>query len=327
MAEYKDETEHILEICLENMADRRWTLEECLNRYPAFRSEIEPTLRLAAALQQGQALRPRAKFRSGARSRMSERLKHSHRRTAPSRSRYTVPRRWVTYGAVIVAVLIFAASSAGTIYAADGSLPGEPLYGVKVGVEQAQLTFSPPGQAVGLRMAFADRRLHEAEILAARGDQADLKIALDGYDLLIDQVSQSLDSNTAEDVQSLTSIDQALSTHQARLQALLALVPEPAQKGISRAIEVSKHGQEQAVQAKQKHPKKPASEATPQPTPTAQPTWELTPTPTPTPTPIHPGQGNPNPPKGKPTDTPGNGPPTDKPGIKGSSVEGMRFAY
>ncbi len=83
---------------------------------------------------------------------------------------------WVAYvrrpiGIVVVAVLILALSSSGVAYAAEGTLPGDILYPIKVNViepVQLALAVSPEAKAA-LQMTFAGYRIDEAALLANDG--------------------------------------------------------------------------------------------------------------------------------------------------------------
>ena len=79
-------------------------------------------------------------------------------------------------------VLVVAVVGGGTAYAAEAAVPGDPLYAVKVNVTEpvrAALAFTPEAQADWHTKAV-ERRLKEAEVLAARGTlTADLKERLE----------------------------------------------------------------------------------------------------------------------------------------------------
>ena len=78
---------------------------------------------------------------------------------------FVLPRQFV---AVLVLVLVV---GGGTAYAAESAVPGDLLYSVKVNVNEpvrATLAVSPEGRASWHREA-AERRMKEAQILAARG--------------------------------------------------------------------------------------------------------------------------------------------------------------
>lgn len=74
-------------------------------------------------------------------------------------------------GAVIAAALILTLSSGGVAYAAQGALPGNVLYPIKINViEPLQLALATTPEAkASLQMAFAGYRIDEAALLANDG--------------------------------------------------------------------------------------------------------------------------------------------------------------
>ena len=83
---------------------------------------------------------------------------------------------WVAYvrrpiGIIVAAVLILVLSSGSVAYAAEGTLPGDILYPIKVNViepVQLALAVSPEAKAA-LQMTFAGYRIDEAAVLANDG--------------------------------------------------------------------------------------------------------------------------------------------------------------
>lgn len=71
----------------------------------------------------------------------------------------------------VAALLMLALSSGGIAYAAEGTLPGDVLYPVKVAViEPLRVALaSSPEASASLQMAFAERRVDEAATLAREG--------------------------------------------------------------------------------------------------------------------------------------------------------------
>jgi hypothetical protein len=73
--------------------------------------------------------------------------------------------------ALVALVLMLGAAGGGVAYAAEGSLPGDALYSVKVALVepvQTALIFSPSAKA-GWQMTLAERRINEAATLANQG--------------------------------------------------------------------------------------------------------------------------------------------------------------
>ena len=72
---------------------------------------------------------------------------------------------------VVAALLIVVLVGSGTAYAAEGALPGEPLYAVKININESMrvaLAPTPAGKAQ-VHAQLAERRVKEAEALAATG--------------------------------------------------------------------------------------------------------------------------------------------------------------
>ncbi len=70
---------------------------------------------------------------------------------------------------ITIFVLVFGGTGV-TVYAAQSSLPGQPLYGVKLASEDVRVSLPASRQTrIGLAMDLADLRLQEAQQLAAKG--------------------------------------------------------------------------------------------------------------------------------------------------------------
>jgi len=84
---------------------------------------------------------------------------------------------------IIVAIaLALVALGGGTAYASQASLPGDALYSVKLGTEQARMML--PGDDVARAeraLNFADRRVEEMLALADKGRSQDLGLAVGKY--------------------------------------------------------------------------------------------------------------------------------------------------
>ncbi len=226
----------ILAECLNAIERSELTVEECLQRYPEQRQELAELLEAAAQLQILPVVEPRRAFRMGARARLLERVatsRHLSWRDRLSRAwqafrrpSWAPPRlAWVP---AAMLVLVFLMS--GTAYAADGAIPGDPLYGLDMALEKAQLALrAQPEQAARLNLAFANERLVEAQSLAKAGDTAGLAVALDEYDALLTALASAVEaapegfSETLEEL-----IRDSLAAHEADwAQVFTALEPGP----------------------------------------------------------------------------------------------------
>jgi hypothetical protein len=251
----------ILEKCLEAIEIQGWSVDDCLAHYAAYRHHLEPLLKTAQRLRWGQAVSPSMAFQEQAVWRLRARLQHTDRppqkpslgRSTPFRAgppRFLAQPRFASVLIALLAVLVLSALTTGTIHAAASALPGEPLYPIEQTVEQVRLGLAAPPKALELRMSFADKRLSEAEQLGQKGDTSHMEEALDGYNQLVMDIMQTVDTDSsAGDLALLDGVNTRLALHEARLQALLRTAPPAAQAGLTRAIEAAKQGQEHAAQA------------------------------------------------------------------------------
>jgi Domain of unknown function (DUF5667) len=174
-------------------------LQEVLRRYPEERDELIGLLRLSVDL--GTLGPPAADpaFRLRARNRMLAAA--AERRRA---------QRWNPFGRLPRPVLRLAATAAlGAAVVAGGvtaaaasaaSLPGDPLYGVKLGVEQAQLALSFNAESrARLQLQFADVRLDEAQKLFAAGRKQDGVQLVDQYEAAVAQFNRSITTSALDD--------------------------------------------------------------------------------------------------------------------------------
>jgi len=193
-----------LQECLEAMDEKR-NLQDVLRRYPADRNELVTLLRLSVDLGGLGAPTADPAFRLRARNRMLASAAARHRRWRWNLG-IAVPRplsRLALAGACLAALMLASLTAAA---ASANSLPGDPLYAIKLGIERAQLaTTFDSGARARLQLHFADVRLDEAQHLFALGRVQDGVRLMDQYDSAVTQFDRSiaasaLDTRTAEDL-------------------------------------------------------------------------------------------------------------------------------
>jgi hypothetical protein len=178
--------EDILTSCIMEIKSGQATLDECLERYPDLRHELEPLLRLALSIRQASEVKPSDNFKIRARVALMEQI-HAGRKPG-KQSRGGVfgqawSAAWVRAAAIAVAVVLaLSAMSAGTAYASQESLPGDTLYPVKIGSEQVRVFLSADEAArLQLEMDFAETRLNEMKAVADKAPDR-LETAVNGYE-------------------------------------------------------------------------------------------------------------------------------------------------
>jgi hypothetical protein len=233
--------------CLTAMEEKR-NLQDVLRRYPRDREELVELLRLAVDLQGLGPPAPDPAFRLRARNRMlAAAADRRHTRHRPLKA---LPRRTVRVafaGAFAVALAVGGLTAAA---ASDSSLPGEPLYAVKLAAEQAQMaiTFNPADRA-RLQLRFADVRLQEAQRLFALGRKQDAMRLVAQYDAAVALFNESV-ATSALDSATIGALSRFVDERQAHADASLdALAGSLSAAGDPQAAAVVARTQSQVDQA------------------------------------------------------------------------------
>ncbi len=146
----------------------------------------------------------------------------SHHRAAARTRVLPRVRSWTLAGVLAAILLVLAVGAGGVVYAADGAVPGDRLYGMDRALEYARLGLtSQPQAAAELLLSLAQERLAEAEELYAGEDGVNLGIALGGYRATISLLAQTLGQTSGPGAAGLAAkVDQALAVHEGRLAGL-----------------------------------------------------------------------------------------------------------
>jgi hypothetical protein len=179
--------------------DHKHNLQEVLRRYPADRDELIALLRLSVDLGTHGPPPADSGFRLRARNQMLTAAAH-RRRSRRWNPLALLPRpaaRLALASAVAVTVVIGAVTTAA---ASSSSLPGDPLYGVKLGLERAQLAITlDSATRARLEVHLTDVRLVEAQQLIAAGRVQDGVRQIDRYDSAVAQINRSLAGTSLDD--------------------------------------------------------------------------------------------------------------------------------
>ncbi|HEX9095407.1 MAG TPA: DUF5667 domain-containing protein [Candidatus Dormibacteraeota bacterium] len=210
-----------LEECLQAMGEKR-NLQDVLRRYPAERDQLIELLRLSVDLGGLAPHTPAADpaFRLRARNRMLA-AAAQRRRVSRWNPFGALPRpaaRLAFAGAFAVALLVGGLTSAA---ASGNSLPGDPLYTVKLALESAQLAVAfDPATRARLHAQFAEVRLSEAQRLIAAGRVQEGVRQVDQYDTAVAQFNRALAGGTFDDT-AIAELRQFMNDHEASADASL----------------------------------------------------------------------------------------------------------
>lgn len=254
--------EDILVQCIEDIKAGRRSIEDCLDRYPSVRGQLEPLLKIALAISEPRDVKPSPAFKLRARVWLMDQI---HDRQAARKWPWLRREDWITpvpyikrfstsmAGVILAVVLAVSALGAGTTYASQSSLPGDTLYPLKLATEQAGMILSPEGAArVERALSFANKRMREMEALARKGRSQDLELAVEQYtyalNMTLSMIEQAADRGLAtENITALVA--EATARHLLVLDEVWDTVPAEAKAAVAHARNVSETGRENALAA------------------------------------------------------------------------------
>ena len=185
------EFEDILEECLERMLTHGDSVEQCLKLHPEYAARLEPLLKTAASVNRAVDVKPSAEFKARAAYQM--RVAMGDR----TPSKYHRPwwqwhPRWALAAGVAVSVLVLGTSA---VFASTASLPGNPLYAVKLVTENVRIQLAGSDiQKAGLYARYADKRMSEMNQLVEAGKIRNIDSVAERFDVTVTNMSNlSLD--------------------------------------------------------------------------------------------------------------------------------------
>ncbi|MCL0063935.1 hypothetical protein M1N83_01835 [Dehalococcoidia bacterium] len=162
------EFSNVLEECLERLLRNGETVEQCLERHPERRTELEPLLKTALDVRKASAVQPSAEFK--ARARYQFHLAMAESKPVRRLWGWVFRPRWQAAIAIILVILL---AGGGMGVATYHSMPGELLHPMRLTAEEIWLARIPPGIArAEIHRELATRRVEEIVYLAEREDRS-----------------------------------------------------------------------------------------------------------------------------------------------------------
>ncbi|MBI2906611.1 MAG: hypothetical protein HYX92_03020 [Chloroflexi bacterium] len=251
------EIQDILDECIDRIYLRGESLDACLKDFPGREAELFPLLQVAKSLSRVAGMEPTADFKAQTRYRLQ--MAMSRRKKPASGGRPLIfgwRRRWAPAAAAVAVVFLI---GGGTVGAANGSLPGDPLYGIKVATENVQLAVTPSeASRIILHMSFVDNRVRELTALAELGrptSMGDLTERLDHHLATVkeaaatgaianERIFSRRDKQKLHDLLEINAV-----RHMSVLENVMDKAPEQARPSLQRAMLVSERGYETALTA------------------------------------------------------------------------------
>lgn len=252
----QDEIGLILHICLELIERGEESIESLTIRYPETKDFLRPPLEAALWLyQRSKVFDPTPAFLISSRLRLVSTVKSETNPPISSRlsqisSCPTRARRWnvvpsiVFYGMVFI-LLFVSLKSIG--FSIGNSLPGDPLYQIKLANEQIQLAISfSKEKDAELGIQFVERRLVETERMILSGRERYLPLAVIKFEAKLHQTRQEIlelaESEPQQYKKYSNELDYVVHNQVEKLKALSGFYPVESQTLIDRIIQITSGG-------------------------------------------------------------------------------------
>ena len=145
------------------------SLDSCLKDYAEYAVELDLLLRTSYDVKRrAYPIQPRPEFKYWAKVRLQGVQDYVSRQPVQNKSAAFNWRRAMAIS--MAAMLVFVIASSGTVAASSESMPDEPLYGVKLAVEQVQVTFAQSDvDRAEVYARLAEKRAGEIVAMARQG--------------------------------------------------------------------------------------------------------------------------------------------------------------
>lgn len=259
MASTSVELEQILQSCLEDIQAGRETLETALAQRPALSAQLRPQLEAANLIwQMSGVFDPRPGYISASRGRLVEQIQReaqpSERRRWGCYSFFDLisslrfnPAFWLRMVAVMILVTFALWGTRGIAQASYTALPGDSLYRVKMGMEDATmaLSFNPVSDA-NLHIEFARQRLLEMQMLTLEGRYDEIAPAAHKFEYHLDQALKEMNELPGKDPRNLkilvNSMQDAVTRQTHFMDFLSESVPADTKLVFDRVTSVANEG-------------------------------------------------------------------------------------
>jgi hypothetical protein len=223
-----------LDSCLLLIDEQGISLEDCLERFPQHREQLQRLLPVALRIGRGRALSAPEELRISLAARL-EGLRDVHLQNSPGffvtnlaalrsifRNRNPNPQRRAWMIPALVSFLVVAVlSMSGLVVSADAAGPGDLLFGLDTAIEDVRLSLTRDDEKKAeLRVEFATERLEELKIeIEGDGDRQLVEQALAEFDKALAEIEALLGELSQEQ---RSAFEEALAQLMASEQDLIA---------------------------------------------------------------------------------------------------------
>jgi hypothetical protein len=158
--------------------------------------------------------------------------------------------------AIILVIVVALSALGGTVYAAQDSLPGDTLYSVKLGIEEATMMLSGDDVARAERaLNFASKRVREMLTLTERERLGDLGVSADKYccamNMSLVRMEAALGNGGSLAGNITARVAEAAAEHLPVLDGVYNVTPDEARPAMTRAMERALTCYQTAIQVRE----------------------------------------------------------------------------
>lgn len=245
-----------LQSCLESIERGQESIETARAAYPADKDLIRPELETARWIQARKRLfDPRPGFVAASRKRLIMRIEEVSRQNSgrPTAGFWgllpNLKQLGFSYGVAILGLLLVALIFGGSsvAFAAKDSIPGDPLYRVKIAQENLQLALSLADKNdINLHTEFLRRRVEEIRLMAQSGRGDQVEAVLENYETHLNRalalVSKLAQENNPESEYLAGQLQEELAAQAAIFASIQAELPSQAEVLLQRALDITAYG-------------------------------------------------------------------------------------
>ena len=243
--------------CLDQLQEPGQSLEAVLEPYPEQAEALRPELETARWLvERRPELRPRPGFIGASQARLLVRLAEADRRAPRSKLRWSFlslryPSTWRQHAprmALVYLLLVTLLLSLGRVSTASLNwLPGDLVYPLKIGFEEAALFITPTAAGdARLHTQFAHRRLLEAQALVFENRFEQIPGTVADFSSHVDRAVHSVERVARRDrglAQSLAlDLERVLSNQTLMVELLAGFTPQPERANFQSVLTIAENG-------------------------------------------------------------------------------------
>jgi len=238
--------EQVLDECVTAIVLRRESVQDCLDRHPAYAAQLAPHLWIVERFQQAYTFTPNIEAKVRARAALHQAMNDVAQGPSPKWAWLSsffspTPMRWA--GSLAAVALAAVVTAGGTAYASQDALPGDPLYAVKAAVEGLQVSLAPTEEAkAAVLVHLTERRVEEIQKAAELGRPEAVTQATERLEQQATRAGENLDQATAKgkDVAPLNAaLTQQLDQAKQAAEAALPAAPPDMKRALAKAADTA----------------------------------------------------------------------------------------